>query len=80
MNILVDVKGFQLKGSIALADKDEGEMDSLFFEVRSFCLYLARRVGNQRCLFADFLWSGRRREWKAMGSIEQNVLMLYMFP
>jgi hypothetical protein len=28
------VQGFQLKGSISLADKDEGEMDSLFFEVR----------------------------------------------
>ncbi|CED82338.1 hypothetical protein [Phaffia rhodozyma] len=30
----VYTSGFQLKGSVALADKDEGEMDSLFFETR----------------------------------------------
>ncbi|KAL7413277.1 hypothetical protein BDY24DRAFT_63689 [Mrakia frigida] len=28
----VYIKGFSLKGAIALADKDEGEMDTLFFE------------------------------------------------
>lgn len=28
----VHINGFALKGAIALADKDEGEMDTLFFE------------------------------------------------